>query len=56
MVWQDFIFACTMYPSRGRLLETMKEEFEDNIERIRNHPSLALWCGSNELEYSWALL
>jgi len=54
MVWQDFIFACTMYPSQGQLLETMKEEFEDNIERIRNHPSLALWCGSNELEYSWA--
>lgn len=54
MVWQDFIFACTMYPSEGQLLETMKQEFEDNIRRIRNHPSLALWCGSNELEYSWA--
>ena len=54
MVWQDFIFACTMYPSEGELLSTMKEEFEDNIRRIRNHPSIALWCGSNELEYSWA--
>lgn len=54
MVWQDFIFACTMYPSEGELLSTMKEEFADNIRRIRNHPSLALWCGSNELEYSWA--
>ena len=54
MVWQDFIFACTMYPSEGQLLETMKQEFADNIRRIRNHPSLALWCGSNELEYSWA--
>lgn len=54
MIWQDFIFSCTMYPSEGKLLETMKGEFADNIRRIRNHPSLALWCGSNELEYSWA--
>lgn len=54
MIWQDFIFSCTMYPSEGQLLETMREEFADNIRRIRNHPSLALWCGSNELEYSWA--
>ena len=53
MVWQDFVFSCSLYPSQGQLLENMKVEFAENIRRIRNHPSLALWCGNNELHYSW---
>ena len=53
MVWQDFVFSCSLYPSKGQLLENMKVEFAENIKRIRNHPSLALWCGNNELHYSW---
>lgn len=49
LVWQDFMFACTLYPSDPGFLQQVKEEAEDNITRLRNHPSLALWCGNNEI-------
>ena len=53
MVWQDFMFACSMYPAEGALLENMRLEAIDNVKRLRNHPSLALWCGNNESYDSW---
>ncbi len=49
LVWQDFMFACTLYPSDTNFLEQVKEETAYNIARLRNHPSLALWCGNNEI-------
>ncbi|MDR6565388.1 beta-mannosidase [Chitinophaga ginsengisegetis] len=49
LVWQDFMFACTLYPSDPAFLENVKTEAADNIKRLRNHPSLALWCGNNEV-------
>lgn len=49
LVWQDFMFACTLYPSDKDFLEQVKEETAYNIARLRNHPSLALWCGNNEI-------
>lgn len=48
LVWQDFMFACSVYPSEGELLENIRQEAIDNVRRLRNHPSLALWCGNNE--------
>ncbi|TXT65972.1 MAG: Beta-galactosidase [Promethearchaeota archaeon] len=56
LVWQDFPFACAIYPIHEAFLENIKEEFIQNIERLRIHPSLALWCGNNEIEYLWRLL
>ena len=53
MVWQDFMFACSLYPSEGKYLESVKYEAIDNIKRLRNHPSIALWCGNNEAYYFW---
>jgi beta-mannosidase len=51
LVWQDFIFACGVYPSWDpAFLASVEAEARDNIRRIRHHPSLALWCGNNELE------
>jgi beta-mannosidase len=50
MVWQDFMFACAHYNLTEEFEENIKAEFIDNIKRIRNHPSLALWCGNNEME------
>lgn len=50
MVWQDFMFACANYNLTEEFEENIKEEFADNIKRIRNHPSLAIWCGNNEME------
>lgn len=49
LVWQDFIFACTTYPSDPTFLRRVEEEAEYNIKRLRNHACLAMWCGNNEI-------
>ncbi|MHA2290270.1 MAG: beta-mannosidase, partial [Promethearchaeota archaeon] len=48
LVWQDFPFACALYPYDEKFKENFKREAIQNIQRLRNHPSLALWCGNNE--------
>ena len=53
LVWQDFMFACSMYPYEGELRESILAEAEDNIRRLRNHPCIALWCGNNECSSMW---
>lgn len=53
LVWQDFMFACAMYPGDAHFLNSVKEEVKDQLLRLRNHPSLALWCGNNEIEEAW---
>ena len=58
LVWQDFMFACTMYPYEGELRENILAEAEGNIRRLRNHPCIALWCGNNEnssMWYTWGI-
>jgi beta-mannosidase len=53
MVWQDFMFACSMYPGNDDFIESVRLEAIDNVKRLRNHPSIALWCGNNEIETAW---
>lgn len=53
MVWQDFMFACAMYPANNEFLDNVREEAIQNITRLRRHPSLALWCGNNEIDEGW---
>jgi len=53
LVWQDFMFACNMYPGHPEFLESVKQEAEYNVRRLRNHPSIALWCGNNEILGAW---
>jgi len=49
LVWQDFMFACAPYPEHEpALVESVQREVDHQIIRLRNHPSLALWCGNNE--------
>ena len=55
LVWQDFPFACAVYPYDEEFRENFKQEATQNIQRLRNHPSLALWCGNNEIEQLWQL-
>lgn len=50
MVWEDFMFACAVYNLTEDFEESIRAEFKDNIKRIRNHASLGLWCGNNEME------
>src|SRR5690554_1090736 len=49
LVWQDFIFGCTPYPSDDTFLASVREEAIYNIKRLRNHASLAYWNGNNEV-------
>jgi beta-mannosidase len=53
LVWQDFMFACAMYPSDSLFLENIREEAIDNVKRLRNHSSIILWCGNNEIAEAW---
>jgi beta-mannosidase len=48
LVWQDFMFACGIYPAHEAFLDSVRTEAEANVRRLRHHPSLAVWCGNNE--------
>lgn len=49
MVWQDFMFACHLYPSTPDFLAEVDAEVRDVVARLNHHACLALWCGDNEL-------
>lgn len=49
MVWQDFMFAGTTYPYSDEFLNNVKEEGIQQVVHYQNHPSLAMWCGNNEV-------
>jgi len=53
LVWQDFMFACSMYPGDSAFLNNVKHEAIDNVKRLRNHACIAIWCGNNEIESAW---
>jgi len=53
LVWQDFMFACAMFPGDKRFLNNVRQEAVDNVKRLRNHTSIALWCGNNEVLSAW---
>ena len=50
VVWQDFMFACSVYELTEEFEANIRQEFIDNIKRIRHHACLGLWCGNNEME------
>ncbi|WP_147125306.1 beta-mannosidase [Shimia ponticola] len=49
MVWQDAMFACSLYPADDAFLDEVTREVVDNARRLQHRASLALWCGDNEL-------
>nr|WP_321236590.1 glycoside hydrolase family 2 protein [uncultured Psychroserpens sp.] len=53
LIWQDFMFACAMYPGDKDFLENVKQEAIQNVKRLQNHASIALWCGNNENSEGW---
>jgi beta-mannosidase len=48
LVWQDFLFACAIYPAHESFRSSVRAEAEEAVKRLRHHPCLALWCGNNE--------
>jgi beta-mannosidase len=49
-VWLDFKFACSAYPAfDDEFMESVRLEARDNLQRLRHHPCIAVWCGNNEI-------
>jgi len=53
LIWQDFMFACSMLPDDPAFFDNIREEVTQNIRRLRNHPCIAVWCGNNEIDAAW---
>ncbi|MFN0203443.1 MAG: glycoside hydrolase family 2 protein [Bacteroidia bacterium] len=53
LIWQDFMFACAMYPFDNQFLNNVETEATYQVKRLRNHPCIALWCGNNEIDEGW---
>ncbi|KAF6724384.1 Beta-mannosidase [Oryzias melastigma] len=54
MVWQDFMFACAMYPTEADFIQTVREEVVQQVGRLKSHPSIIIWSGNNENEAALA--
>ncbi|OQV25827.1 Beta-mannosidase [Hypsibius exemplaris] len=53
LIWQDFMFACAMYPTTEQFLATVREEVRSNVLRLQHHPSIVLWSANNENEVAY---
>lgn len=55
LVWQDFALACAIYPQTQEFYQMIREEVASVVKKLRNHPSIALWAGDNEIDeaYRW---
>ena len=56
MVWQDFAMACAIYPQSDAFAAEIRVEAEAMVRGFRNHPSLALWAGNNEIDGAWRVV
>lgn len=50
LIWQDFMFACTIPPHDETFAECVRKEVSQVVTRLRRHPSIALWSGDNECD------
>ena len=53
MVWQDFMFGGAIPPDDPAFRASVEKEAAEQVDRLRDHPSLTLWCGNNEVETGW---
>ena len=51
MIWHDFPYSTAYYPTDEKFLELVRKETEAIVRRLRNHPSIILWCGNNEIDW-----
>lgn len=54
LIWQDFMFACAMYPEEVDMVAQVEDEAREQIVRLSSHPSLVIWNGSNENYVAYA--
>ncbi len=50
MVWQDFSMACLPCPETDEFKKNLEKEATAVIRKLRNHPSIILWSGDNEID------
>lgn len=50
MIWQDFMFACALYPTDEGFMDSVREEVTQQVRRLKSHPSIITWSGNNENE------
>ncbi len=53
MIWQDFMFGGAIPPYDVAFRENVRAEANEQVVRLRNHPSIVLWCGNNEIQTGW---
>ena len=53
LVWQDFMFACSLYPADNEFLNSVKQEVTYQVNRLKDHSCVILWCGNNEVASGW---
>jgi len=53
MVWQDFMFAGALYPADEASLKNIEFELRYQVNRLKHHPCIAIWCGNNEIDEAW---
>ena len=53
LVWQDFMFACGVYPQDDVFIKEVEQEAEYVVKRLRTHPCLLAWCGDNENDWAY---
>ncbi|XP_057403401.1 beta-mannosidase isoform X3 [Balaenoptera acutorostrata] len=55
MVWQDFMFACALYPTDQDFMDSVRAEVAYQVRRLKSHPSIITWSGNNENEAALVL-
>ena len=53
MVWEDFMFGGAIPPADEAFRDNVSVEATQQVRRLRDHPSIVLWCGNNEVETGW---
>jgi beta-mannosidase len=53
LVWQDFMFACAMYPGDAAFLQSVQTEAEQQVKRLSRFENVVLFCGNNEVDEGW---
>lgn len=53
MIWQDFMFGGAIPPYDAAFRENTRIEATEQVIRLRDHPSIVLWCGNNEVQTGW---
>ena len=53
LVWQDLCLRTPLYPANKKFLNSVEKEVTFQINRLKHHPCIILWCGNNEVASAW---